>query len=438
MPEEVCKPMCDTLVLHNSAGTPVLFGKNSDRSPEEPQALVQILSRTPNTALIREGVEFSDKGYGMLLSKPSWMRGGEMGINGKALAIGNEAVFSRFKPDEQGILGMDILRAALSACETAKEAVDFITSFVEKYPQGGNGAYKGKLIYNNSFLASDPTEAYIIETAGNRWAWRKAMVADAISNMYCIEDDYKRLDAQTRKEIAPVNERAACSDEADPGRKGQRGSWKKHVEDGKYLLFTKGEQRRSTSLAGLMRMVAKVSASEGYTQALEPLLSVLRSHEGAPKPGPFSGRMKNLCIHPGLLPKSATTASMAVEYAPGGAIVWYTDSSYPCVSLYKPAIVRDGRFFSLWGTIPDETKAEDKYAYWQKRREWAENSRHLRLSDQESFVQSRDEAQKSIIKVAHQAFDSIGKEKASPERVLSVYANEVAAIVGEWEDRWGD
>jgi len=218
--------MCDTLVLHDNAGKPVLFGKNSDRNPEEPQALVHIPPREPKTALIREGVEFSDKGYAILLSKPSWMSGGEMGINGKSLAIGNEAVFSRFKPDEHGVLGMDILRAALSACATAKEAVDFITSFVETYPQGGNGAYKGRLIYNNSFIAADPEEAYIIETAGKRWAWRKAMIADAISNAYCIEDDYKRLDPQTRKEIAPVNERAACSDEADPGRKGRRNSWK--------------------------------------------------------------------------------------------------------------------------------------------------------------------------------------------------------------------
>jgi hypothetical protein len=436
--------MCYTLVLHDSAGKPLIFGKNSDRDPEEPQALVHLPPREPGTTFIREGIGFSDEGFAMLLSKPSWMSGGEMGINSKGLAIGNEAVFSRFKPDENGVLGMDILRAALSACATAKEAVDFITSFVEKYPQGGNGAYKGKLVYNNSFLAADPEEAYIIETAGKRWAWRKAMVADAISNAYCIEDDYKRLDTQTRKEIAPVNERAACSDEADPGRKGQRNSWKKHVEDAKYLFFTKGEQRRSNSLGGLMRLAASgagtgdASSVSGARAGMEALFSLLRSHEGAPKPGPFLNRMKNLCVHPGLFPKSATTASMAVEYLPGGVIVWYTNSSYPCVSLYKPAILKDGRFHSLWKPFAGETKADEWYAYWRARKTWVERSHHLGLSNQEAFVQSRNEAQKSIIKVARQAFGSILKEKSSPERVLSVYANEVAAIVGEWEDRWGD
>jgi len=373
----------------------------------------------------------------VLLSKPAWMNGGEMGINSKSLAIGNEAVFSRVKPDENGVLGMDILRAALSVCATAKEAVDFITSFVETYPQGGNGAYKGRLIYNNSFIAADSEEAYVIETAGKRWAWRKAMIVDAISNAYCIEDDYKRLDTQTRKEIAPVNERAACSDEADPGRKGQRNSWKKHVEDAPYLFFTKGEQRRSTSLAGLMRLAADDSA-HAPQKGIEALFSLLRSHEGAPKPGLFLNRMKNLCVHPGIFPQSATTASMAVEYLPGGAIVWYTDSSYPCVSLYKPAILKDSRFYSLWKPIPDEPKAEEGYAYWHAREAWVEDSHRLGLSNQQAFVQSRNEAQKSIIKVAHKAFDSILKEKAaSSGHLFSVYANEVAAIVGEWEERWG-
>jgi hypothetical protein len=28
------------------------------------------------------------------------------------------------------------------------------------------------------------------------------------------------------------------------------------------------------------------------------------------------------------------------------------------------------------------------------------------------------------------------KEKTTPERMLSVYASEVAAIVGEWEEHW--
>ena len=440
--------MCDTIILMDNSGKPVFFGKNSDRHPEEPQALLYISERAPSTVMLREGVEYQDKGFALLLSKPSWMAGGEMGVNSQGLAIGNEAVFSRFKPEEHGILGMDILRAALSACASAKEALDFITSFIEKYGQGGNGAYKGKLVYNNSFLAADPQEAYIIETAGKRWAWRSAMLVDAISNAYCIEDDYKRLDMQTRKEIAPVNERAACADESDPGRKGERNSWKAHVEDRKYLFFTKGEQRRSSSLGGLMRIAAERASSaqnEAQTKAraepeaqLEKIFALLQSHEGAPKSGPFLSRMKNLCVHPGLFPQSATTGSMVAEYRPGGALVWHTDSSYPCISLYKPVLLKDGRFYSLWKPLCAENKAEERYASWNSHRQWAVKSGHLQLSAKEDFAQSRDAAQASIIRIAWQAFDSISREKGSPERISSIYANEVAAVVGEWEKRWGN
>jgi hypothetical protein len=432
--------MCDTLILHDNRGKPFLFGKNSDRHPEEPQALVYIPPHEPKNVQVREGIEYSDKGYAFLLSKPSWINGGEMGLNSKGLAIGNEAVFSRFKPDKNGVLGMDILRAALSACATSEEALDFIISFIERFPQGGNGAYKGKLFYNNSFLIADPEKAYILETAGARWAWRKAMIADAISNIYCIEDDYEHLDTTTGMEIAQANNQAARPNETDPSQKEQLASWKKYVEDKKYLLFTQGEQRRSTSLSSLMRIAAGSDKTEQgqvlSSSAIEPFFAILRSHEGAPKPGAFLNRMKNVCIHPGIFPKSATTASMAVEYCSGGAIIWYTDSSYPCISLYKPALLKDGRFYALWKSLLEENIAEKSYTYWGKRKDWASQPHKLALSSQQSFVQSRDAGQKSIVAIAHQALSSMIKEKTTPERMLSVYASEVAAIVGEWEEHW--
>ena len=247
--------MCDTLYAgpSMSADGKAWFAKNSDRNPREPQTLFIVPQRPEAEAILVGQRVFPgpDRGYAFAISKPSWIAGGEMGLNEKGVAIGNEAVFSRWKPDKEGALGMDILRAALSFASTAKEALDYIAAFVEHFSQGGNGAYKGSLYYDNSFIISDYEEGYVLETAGRRWAWRKIEDYATISNAYGIGTDYKRLDAQTRMEIAPVNSRAACSDEAEPGRVGEKGSWKDWVEKRFYLRFTKGEIRRTFTAVAL-------------------------------------------------------------------------------------------------------------------------------------------------------------------------------------------
>ncbi|HOX18970.1 MAG TPA: hypothetical protein PKW82_10975, partial [Spirochaetales bacterium] len=223
--------MCDTIYAATPAGG-VWFGKNSDRHPDEPQALKLLPAHAPEPTTRVGAVEFArpDRGLAMALSKPSWMAGGEMGLNAAGVAIGNEAVFAKEAADKDGPLGMDILRAALSASASAAEARDFLCAFIEAHGQGGNGAYRGSLVYSNSFIVADGAEAYVVETAGRRWAWRAAEGVATISNAYSIEDDFKRLDALTRKQIAPVNERMACVDEEEAGRVGAKGSWRAWVE----------------------------------------------------------------------------------------------------------------------------------------------------------------------------------------------------------------
>ena len=50
----------------------------------------------------------------MLLSKPAWLWGAEMGTNSYGVAIGNEAVWNRLSDPEfdavPRLLGMDLLR----------------------------------------------------------------------------------------------------------------------------------------------------------------------------------------------------------------------------------------------------------------------------------------------------------------------------------------
>jgi secernin len=293
-----------------------------------------------------------------------------------------------------GVLGMDLLRAALASSATALEAVDFICGFTEENGQGGNGAYKGKLIYSNSYIVSDREEAFVVETAGRRWAWRRIEDLAAISNAYSIEEDYKRLDARTRKEIAPVNERAACSDEADPGRKGRKESWRAHVERRIYLRFTKGDLRRATVLS-------RLEAARGRA-GFSSILAVLREHGGF-NPLWGSRHMEGICMHAGGLLNNATTASMLVAYPArpqDPLLVWFSGTSYPCRSLYKPVLLDDGAFKPLWTEYDYAEDSSASYEYWNRQRAWIRETRSGARIPDAAFVARRDAAQGSIAEAA--------------------------------------
>lgn len=49
--------------------------------------------------------------YAVILSKPSWMWGAEMGSNEHGVCIGNEAVWTKIDADiTEKLLGMDLVR----------------------------------------------------------------------------------------------------------------------------------------------------------------------------------------------------------------------------------------------------------------------------------------------------------------------------------------
>ncbi|HTX73258.1 MAG TPA: carcinine hydrolase/isopenicillin-N N-acyltransferase family protein [Rectinemataceae bacterium] len=414
--------MCDTVYV----GSPFAvagrsyFAKNSDRHPEEPQMLLIAPRRAPSGSVDIGPRRFpiADSGHAYVLSKPSWIQGGEMGVNDAGVAIGNEAVFSKIPTSKDGVLGMDILRAALSSAASGEEAVSLICRLVEGVDQGGNAAYRGRLVYSNSYLIADPHGAYVLETAGRRWAWRAVEGRDAISNAYVIETDYKRLDAQTRKEIAPVNERAACSDEADPGRKGKKESWRARVERPPYRRLTHADERR----AALLGFTSGVPGSVN----LEALLAALRWHRPSGRRGHVLNRLDSLCVHAGGLFSQASTASMVVAYEPGTqprAVLWFTGTSYPCLSLYKPLLLADGRFTPLWSDYDYSENTESSLSHWKRQHEWITRTRTGGLGCNPAFVQRRDQIQGELIWAARDGLDT-GDHAAAARRVDS--------LVREW------
>ena len=408
--------MCDSFYLPVEGGA--FFGKNSDRNAAEPQALRLIPGRDPSGS-VRVGArtfDLADKGHALAVSCPTWMTGAEMGLNGAGVAIGNEAVFSRFKAAPDGILGMDFLKAALMAASTAQEALETLILLPERYEQGGNGAYKWRLVYNNSYLIAGPDGAFVLETAAKRWAWKLAAEPTAISNSYSITADYKRLDPDTRKSIAPVNERMACLDEADAGRLGEKESWKAYVEDRFLSRFSAGDARRR-AVTGLLGGAAGAGSAAAA-------MAVLRAHAAIDPVKP--SRPRNVCDHDHDVMGNPTTASMLVEYKPTGTVLWFTGASYACCNLFKPVLLTAGRFVPLWSGYDYADGSVGGEAYWRSRREAAKRARrNPRVADDKAAALA--EAQSRMF----QAVDALPATPSGAD--LGAATVRIDGIVAEWD-----
>ncbi len=326
--------MCDTVCVRKDKH--VLFAKNSDRNKDEPQYTwyaVHPLEDFDNPHLFEEHAEYRATSwktlqqaipqfshpYPALVSTPSWMWGAEMGINLHGVAIGNEGLFTNdVAPySKAGLLGMDILRIALHNAATAREARDIIIHLIETFGQGGNGAYKGKLMYHNAFLITDGSETYILETAARAWAWKLVNTSTSISNALSLRCDY---DATNQR----VSDHRHSS--------GEKIDFKRCYQDSFYSRFSRGDYRLAMTRAAILSIDDTVPG----------LRDLCRSHITKE---PHAG-MKSICIHPDPITRTATTASMVIDYAqthprqktshPQRCFAWSTCTPYPCSSLYKP------------------------------------------------------------------------------------------------------
>ncbi|MGC9349870.1 MAG: acyl-CoA--6-aminopenicillanic acid acyltransferase, partial [Anaerolineae bacterium] len=93
--------MCDTLVATGdvTADGVTVFGKNSDREPNEAHHVVRVpaADHAPGTRVECTYIDVPQVGHthAVLLAKPFWIWGAEMGVNDQGVVIGNEAVFTK-------------------------------------------------------------------------------------------------------------------------------------------------------------------------------------------------------------------------------------------------------------------------------------------------------------------------------------------------------
>ncbi len=342
--------MCDTMVATGrvTKSGNVLFAKNSDREPNEPQILLRIprkkydLGTCPKLRTTYIEIDQVEETNEIVISKPSWMWGCEMGFNEYSVMIGNEAVFTKEKYGKDALTGMDMIRLALERTKNAKEALDYIIYLLDRYGQGGNCGYTHKMHYHNSFIVADKNEAYVLETAGKYWIMKKVVDFFAISNGLTIGNDFDDCHPDLIKDSVA---RKMCKGRAD-------FDFKRLYSDKLYSKFSCCKQRSSLAMEILKKSAGSITEVT--------MMAVLGTHQNGSDSNFCKGSMSNLCMHAGSVISSQTTASL-VGALKNGSEYWYTGSSLPCISIFKPFVFNSD--FKLFG----EDAPEEGVAYWKKR-----------------------------------------------------------------------
>lgn len=290
--------MCDTLVSLTDDG--VLFAKNSDRDPNEAQALAWFpaAEHEPGTELTCTWITIAQapRTHAVVLSQPWWIWGAEMGANEHGVVIGNEAVFTKRPAGEAALLGMDLVRLGLERAASAAEAVEVMVTLLERHGQGGSCSHEHPgFTYHNSFLVADPNGAVVVETAGDQWATEVVTgPGRSISNGLTIDGFADAHADRLRSRVA-----------AAPARRHR----------------------------------TEVAASHARTPA--DLFGALRDHgeDPAPRWSPLNGALAAPCAHAGgRLTSVQTTASWVADLR-SEPRHWVAPTAAPCTSTFLPVRV---------------------------------------------------------------------------------------------------
>jgi secernin len=348
--------MCDTVVaLRNStADGSVIFAKNSDRDPNEAHHLLLVPAATHETGSQVQCTYIQipqvNQTNSVLLAKPFWIWGAEMGCNEHGVVIGNEAIFSKEPPLKQpGLIGMDFLRLALERASTADEALRVMIELLEIYDQSGNCGFAHPSYYHNSYLIADREDAWVFETVGKRWAAEKVNDVGSISNELTIRNEWD-MTSPDLKDYAI--QRGWCHE-------NEEFDFSRCYSDFIYTKFSNAHNRRACTLKSAQANKGKIT--------VKTMMEVLRSHAGSGgTPGaidrPVMGA--DVCNHAGFGPIriSQSTGSFVVQVKSDGMAAWFTGTSAPCTSVFKPVWIDAG----LPSDAPNPKGTFDEYSLWWK------------------------------------------------------------------------
>ncbi|MCC7282583.1 MAG: hypothetical protein IT556_09385 [Acetobacteraceae bacterium] len=331
--------MCDTMVALASTtlGGATLFAKNSDRERNESQFLdhCPAARHEPGSTLRCTYIDIPQAAetQAVLLSRPFWCWGAEIGANAAGVVIGNEAVFSHLHPPrrEPALIGMDLVRLGLERAATAEAAVAAIIALLERHGQGGDCGHLNERYYDNAFLVADPREAFVLETVGRLWVAGRVQRARAISNALSIGRG-----AAWRTSPALIEDASARGLADDPAALDFAACYLDPERD----TLTQGRARSARATELLARRDGTLTVAD--------MMAVLRDHgpaaerDAAWHPARAPGR--SICMHAAGHDRGGqTTASMVSEIgADGQAVHWVTGTAAPCLSIFKPVVIEAG------------------------------------------------------------------------------------------------
>jgi len=331
--------MCDTIVAtaRATADGSVLFGKNSDREPNEAQPIeyypANVYKKGERLRCTYIEIPQVQRTRAVLISRPAWIWGAEIGANESGVCIGNEAVFTKLTmSSEKRLLGMDLLRLALERADTAEDALTVITKLLSEYGQGGPCGFEDKkLVYHNSFIIADPNEAWVLETADTYWAALKVDGVYSISNGITIGNELHKASPGL---VEHAIEEGWCTSEDD-------FHFGRCYSDWFFTTFSMCRPRGSRSRELLEKAAPKITQAD--------MMTILRDHgQGAGDGGEFRPEsgffMNKVCMHAanGLSRNSQSTASMVSHLTGGINTHWVTGTAAPCTSVFKPFFFEAG------------------------------------------------------------------------------------------------
>ena len=307
--------MCDTLAALPgcTAEGGVLFAKSADCEVNEANALVRIprARHVPGETVrlthlvIPQARETNE----LILTKAFWTWGCEIGVNEFGLCMGEEAVFTtEMNEPQDGIIGPDLVRLGLERARTCRQAIEVMTALLSTYGQGGNAELKGNSHFDSSFLMTDPREAWVLETAGRKWAVRRIDDFGSISNALSIGKDWER-----------------CSEATDAGSL----DWAATFALPGIPPTLGAPQRRTASFEGLARSRGSITAAA--------IFNLMRSHGNGYDPAAAPVH-SGLCMHAGPQKDRWWQADgvMVADIHGEDILAWVTGTSGTCLSIFKP------------------------------------------------------------------------------------------------------